>query len=209
MSQPLATIGFRLGSIKRLQTLLGDITFRGQSAVGVAAQAAVSRTITTGTTLIARRIKEEINLPIAKIKQAIDSKRGSFEKPEGVIIITRRATWLADFAGAQFRSAKGKKRRRAPLKIRVRLKPSGSYGTVQIIDRAFLGVVPRSTKPGVFQRAGKSRLPLKRLRGPSALGIFMNVHGEGGAKTILEESVRNLGEVLEKNLNSQIDRFLK
>jgi hypothetical protein len=37
----------------------------------------------------------------------------------------------------------------------------------------------------------------------------MNAVGKAGGKTILEDTLNELGEVLEKNLLSQIDRFLK
>src|SRR4051812_44031357 len=70
--------------------LLDGMVFRGKGAAGVALQAAISRTITTGVTRIARRIGEEVRLPIAEIKETISTTKGSHKEPEGSIIVTRK-----------------------------------------------------------------------------------------------------------------------
>jgi hypothetical protein len=210
--QPLVSINFEPRSLALTRSLLADLVGdkkTGASAFDVALQAAISRTLVTGKARIARRIAEEVRLRIGDIKNLIDTKTGGYGKPQGLIVVTRRTSWLADFlSGAKLgRLARGT---RGPLTLSVRKKPSGKYGTREVIQRGWAGFMPRAQiQLGIFQREGKARLPIHRLRGPTALGILIHAHGEGGAATILDEIIAALAEVMQKNLESQTLRFLK
>jgi hypothetical protein len=81
--------------------------------------------------------------------------------------------------------------------------------------------MPNSSYLGVFERvgvkremtsgryAGKVREVIQRKRGPSALGVFLNAQGQEGKQKLVDEVVEKLADTLQKNVASQIDRFLK
>ncbi len=197
------------------KALLDGLAGRGKvPALAVAAQAATSRTATTIAARVARRIGEEVNLKIADIKKTIDVKRGSYDDPTASITITRQSTWLGDFlSGYQksqlTRNIPRRRRPSGPLVVDVRKRASGKYGTSQVIVRGFAGIMPRSkTRIGVFQREGRKRVPLHRLRGPTAVGIFIHARGQAGAATVFDEIIAESEQILAKNFDSQIDRFL-
>jgi hypothetical protein len=203
---------------EEVQRLLGGLAGRGKfSAADVAMQAAVSRTITTGRKLVRDAISAEVKLRAADINSVIDIQRGSYEKPEGAITVTRRGIPLIKYltsaqnAAINRRIAKNVKGRfqLGRLKISTRRRAQGGYLDAESLPHAFIAVMPNNAHRGIFQRRGKTRVPLKRLYGPTPLGVFMNAVGKAGGKTILEDTLNELGEVLEKNLLSQIDRFLK
>jgi hypothetical protein len=209
-----------------LQRLLGA----GLKGAGnQAAQAAVSRTITTGRALIARRIGEEVYLRIGDIKKTISVKRGSFKDPTGEIRLTRRASWLSQFASSHQRSAAARKigrglfskvRPAGGITVKVRKNPTSKYPATETFRHAFWAVTPHSMHLGIFERVGLKRAMksgryqgqvrevMRRRKGPSALGVFLNARGEGGAATVAEEVTQKMSDALEKNLASQIDRFL-
>lgn len=193
-----------------------------------AMQAAVSRTVTTGTALIARRIGEEVKLKIGDIKKTITSKRGSYDKPVGSITIQKdKAVWLTQFMTAAQATPKIKrkgegfvqKQRKGGIRVSVRRKPTPKYPTTEVHPHAFLAhaIAP---KAGAFERfgpkklmtkgayKGKMRQQIRRKRGPTPFGVFVNARGEQGAKTVLEEATKTLSATLAKNLDSQLSRFL-
>lgn len=207
----VAKIQFDPVTLREVEALLGNLAGRnGFSAFAVAQQAAVSRTVTTGVARVARLIGDAVNLPIGQIKALISAKRGSYEKPEGTITITRKTVWLSQFLTAgQRKSFREGRRARSVLAVRVRKRGSGKYpGGAQTIQRGFVAMGAKSNYVGVFQREGKARLPIHRLKGPTALGILAHAKGTTSA-TILEDALADLNEVLDKNLRQQIGRFIK
>lgn len=222
------SIGFSTAQLAKIEGLLGPFS-RGSDS-SKALQAAVSRTVTTGVALIARRLGAEVNLKIADIKATITSRRGSYDKPAGLITVTRKTTWLGNFlSGAQRKSAARRlagnlgakvRRRGGGVTVKVRKRASGKYGTTQTFPHAFIAVMPKTTHLGIFRRvgvkrpmksgryAGKVREVIARMRGPSALGVFLNAQGQQGADTIISEVTGTLADTLQKNYESQISRFL-
>lgn len=199
---------------------------RGRAARAI--QAAVSRTVTTGVALISRRIGQEVHLPIGDIKASIFSRRGSWDDPTGEISVQKGKTvWLAQFLSAGQRRGVAKKlqtniaQRLTPkggVRVRVRKKAAGKYGTTETLPKAFIAVMPKSANIGIFERVGvkrpmksgryqgKVREVIRRLRGPSPYGVFANAAGADGAATMLDEVKVKLGDSLAKNLMSQIKR---
>lgn len=211
-----------VASIAQLRALYGDEK-RGVAARAI--QAAVSRTVVTGVALIARRIGEEVNLPIADIKASIYSRRGSFDDPVGVISVERSKTvWLSQFLTAGQRSTVAKK---FASNIKQKLTPRGGVRVrvrkklgVELVPRAFLAVTPHSGHIGIFERvgekramksgryAGKIREVIRRRRGPTPFSVFLNAAGEGVSGTMVEEVHVKLKEAMQKNIRSQIARAL-
>ncbi len=205
----------------------------GPAKTAVLLQRAVSKTIKpTGIALIARRIGEQVNLKIGDIKKTIDSKLGSYKKPEGSITVSRtNLVWLSQFAtqGQRVRTwmklQAGTLKRRGGLKgggvlVKVRKIATPLYPVAERHPSSFWQVVRPGTPIGIFERTGVKR-PMKsgrhkgkvrevihRQRGPTPLGVFLNAKGEAGAKTIIDEVCATLVDVLQKNLSSQVDRFL-
>jgi hypothetical protein len=204
----------------------------GERRANKALQAATSRTITTGVALIARRIGEEVKLPIADIKKTIDAKRGSYDQPSGSLSVQRGKTvWLAQFLSqiqrrvtiAKIKGAPGMFKQTRPkggVRVSVRKKPTPQYPVSEQLVHAFLEYMPKAVKVGIFERIGikrimksgryrsKLREVIRRKRGPTPLGVFLNAQGEGGLKTMIEEIEAKLAEVYRKNVLSQVDRFL-
>lgn len=220
------SVGLEETSLLRLQQMLGG----GKRGLGNRAmQAAVSRTVTTGAARIARRVGEEVRLPIRDIKASILTKKGSFERPVGVIAINKfKATWLSQFLSSSQRQIKTRqvsegiyiqRRPNGGVRVRVRKKPTPKYPIAERLPHAFVQKMPAGPV-GIFERTGvkavmqsgrfrgKIREKIRRRRGPTPLGVFVNARGEAGARTVLEETVKDLGAVLQKNIESQISRFL-
>ena len=221
------TIRPRPADVARLKALFGD---KKRGVAARAMQAAVSRTVTTGVALIARRIAQEVNLPIADIKASVFARRGSLDDPRGTISVRRgRAVWLGQFLSSAQRASVAKKlaknmagkitpRGGVTLKVRKRSQPG--YPASERLPKAFIGVMPKTAYIGVFERvgvkramksgryAGKVREVIRRLRGPSPFGVFANAVGEGSAGTMVAETARTLRDTLDKNIRSQISRFL-
>lgn len=210
----MLSVNSNSGQLQTVHELLDNLQFRGRSAGAVALQAAVSDTVRTGVARIARVIGEAVNLRIGDIKDTITSKKGSYGDPSGTITVGRRTTWLADFLSASQKTrvalGEGIRRTIGGIVINVRKRASGRFGISEMIPRGFAGVMIKRNKfVGIFQREGSSRLPIHRLRGPTALGVFMNAQGESGGQTIIDDMVIELQDVLAKNISNQIDRFLK
>jgi hypothetical protein len=221
------TIRPRPADVARLKALFGD---KKRGVAARAMQAAVSRTITTGVAMIARRIAQEVNLPIADIKSSIFSRRGSFDDPRGVISVRRgKPVWMGQFLSSSQRgrvarklagNLKGRVTPKGGVTVKVRKRSQPGYPASERLPKAFIGVMPKTAYIGVFERvgvkramksgryAGKVREVIRRLRGPSPFGVFANAVGEDGAGTMVEETARELSETLDKNIRSQISRFL-
>ena len=188
----------------QLRELLGDEGSR--SPAKRAMQAAISRTVTTGRALIARDIVKAVRLKVSEVKDLITVKRGGYTKPEGSITITRRAKSLIDYLSPAQRERLGKARPRGGLKVSVRKRASGKYGVRETLPKGFVAR-GKGGNVHVFERVGRKRLPVRKLRGPTAIGVFAHAKGETAA-TIVRDVELELEKVLEKNLMSQVDRFL-
>ncbi len=202
----------------------------GRRKTAVAFQAAISRTITTGVALIARRIGEEVNLKISDIKKTITAKRGSFDKPSGSIDLDKgKAVWLAQFLTTAQKRGKlvslggGKFKQSQALggvKVKVRKKPTSKYPVSENLPHAFVESMPRTSYIGVFQRTGikramksgrykgKIKEVIRRMRGPAPISVFLHARGENGSDTIVEEVQARLATEFQKNFASQVERMV-
>lgn len=199
-------------TLARVQALLGTEK-RGKWAKAL--QAAVSRTVTTAEALMARRIARHVNMRIGDLKAVIESGRGSWDKPAGFIRLRKKRVPMIYYVTGGQRSAvikamRGglwrKVRRAAGIKIRPRKIPSGKYQPTQTLRHSFYAVM-KSGHFGIFRRKGKARTPIAEQLGPTPLGIFLAAAGEK-ERTVRIEVERGVAEALEKNVASQVSRFM-
>jgi hypothetical protein len=153
---------------------------------------AINRTISTGRTRIVRRIGNEIALRAKTIREAFTLGKASRAKPVGLIRIRRKPVPLVEFNPRQTL---------AGVTVKVRKKEAR-----QLLRSTFLGVMA-SGHEGVFERRREGpgrvpRLPIDERMGPTVLGVFE------GAPGVAADELAQLGEVLEKNVLSQVDRLL-
>jgi len=204
----------------------------GDAKVGVMLQRAVSRTVTTGVALIARRIGEHVNLKIGDIKKTITGKRGSQRDPSGSITIARdKAVWLSQFLTVtqrriRLKSAGGKGmfkqlQPKGGITVKVRKIATPKHSIGERLPHAFLAGMPKVSHVGIFERTGikramksgrykgKVREVIRRRRGPTPLAVFVHAKGEGGAATVFAEVTNTLSDVLQKNVASQIDLAIR
>lgn len=147
---------------------------------------AFNRAATSARAVMARAIAKDMGLKQAAIKEAIKIVEATPEKHEARLEASGKRIPLIDFG------AKGPEPSRGRGKgVRARTPQSRTY------PRAFIATM-RSGHRGVFQRKGKTRLPIVELHGPSLPFVFDKYRNEGIAK--FEESVM-------KNLQSEF-RFL-
>lgn len=210
----IVKVGLNAETVKQVRMILEPR--RAQ----IAMQAAVARTVRSGRTMISARIREEVHLKKAAVDRTISIKTGSWRDPGGSIVLSRdAAVWLIEFATSRQREA-GLAKKRTLVRVKVRKKPTPKYPTTEVHPRAFYARMPHSQHPGIFERtgirrpmrsgryAGQIREVIRRKRGPTPLGVFLHARGEGAA-TVLREIEIKLAELLEKNMDSQIDRFLR
>jgi hypothetical protein len=196
--------------IEALENIFGGAGMGTRSPVRRIFQSAISETVTRGVAQAARRIGEEVNMPIARIKATISAKRGSYKDPTGSITVDgKKRVWLADFLTNKARAQRIKKQKsglfvhhrpKGGIKVKIRKRASGKYpGGYERFPKAFTAVMPHSLHFGIFERTGvkrvmksgrykgKTREVIRRLQGPRPYGIFAKAKGEGAAATVMEE----------------------
>lgn len=198
MAEASGLVGFQIGvnaaQIARAQALLDPKQYR------VAMQAAVSRTISTGQTRVNKAIRETVNLKRSDVAKLITLKRPSYDNLQGKISIVRKPVPLKEFNPKE--AKKG---------VRVKV---WKDQPAQVLKGTFIQRTPRSRAGaiGVLERqrigGGKRarRFPTNLRFGPTAITAL-----EGNKKRagILPAVSVDLTDVLAKNIDSQIDRFIK
>lgn len=171
--------------------------------VGKATAAAINRTTTHTRAVSARKIKQHINLPIARIKQSISTRNKATPKhPVAVVRFSHKPVPLIDYKARDF-------------------KPNGVSVTerldkgTQTFRHAFIATMPEG-HTGVFEREqgtwhattkgkwkGLKREKIKELFGASVEGTFARAPG------ILSQVMNDSGAFLAKQVSSQISRLMK
>jgi hypothetical protein len=155
---------------------------------------AIKRTVKSGEVQIRREVQEIINVTTKGASRVIKGAVSS-DGRSGYLRVTKKAMPLSLFKGA----------RQTKSGVVVRTLVGGSPLRLR---HAFLATVGTGGHRGVFVRGGKGakRFPIKQRYGPSAFGLLE----ESGRMTRLgEQQTEKLMAVFEKNLASQIDRWLK
>lgn len=177
--------------------------------VNIALRDAVNKTTTTFVARSARAISEVINLNVGDIKKSFRVEKATGKDPLAEVIVDRGlgVPLIEYMSGAQI--ASGKKEPAGGIHVRVR-----KGGAIETHQHSFIATMP-SGHVGIFRRGSKSgyvsgskRLPIIEERGPTPIGVLVNSPDPNTSGTILEATVKDSSEVLIKNIESQVDRFL-
>lgn len=185
--------------ITKLTTELAEI----RNGVPKAITSAVNKTLTTGRSMVVKRLAAEINLKQKEIRDTIGIKKATYDTLQGVITISRKGISLMKFAPKPSAPVLN---RTALMKLKgVSVKTRRGKGR-ELLAHTFVARM-KSGHVGVFERKGRGtnrtkRLPLHERFGPTPQGVFEKAPG------ITTDVMSGLTDTLAKNLDSQIDRLL-
>lgn len=150
---------------------------------------AINRAATTARAAMSKKVREQYLVKASDVKSSIKITRATTSKPMAEVRSTGKKISLAKF-------------RVSPTEPRPK-KPPGAYksqvkksGGLKPVDRGFLATVNGSV--GFFLRVGASRLPVKRLMGPSVPEMI----GQKGTITWVENEAKSM-------LNSRIQHEME
>lgn len=147
--------------------------------------------IKTGRTQVSRLVRDEINVKAKDITNTLTPIRASGSEIDAGNItagikITRRPIAMKDFAAKQTKQG---------VSARIRTKGSRS-----VIRHAFIS---GRLGDNVFKREGKDRLPIKKLQGPTVVGVI------AGRPGLASTAAERIGEAAEKRIISKIEFHLQ
>jgi hypothetical protein len=125
----------------------------------VAIARALNRAAVSTQTAMGRAVKDDIGLPVAKVKAAIKIDKATRARPIARIEARGTRIPLIDF------------RARGPYPSRGRGRGVTAYmPNRKLYPHAFIAKLGRN--PGVYKRKGLARFPVRHLRGPSIVHVF-------------------------------------
>jgi hypothetical protein len=157
---------------------------------------AMNRGIKAGRTLLVRLIAQDLGVKSTTVRDTLVLKEATVASPAASLSASLKRIPLINFVaiGQQVAHAKGTARGNG---VAYRLS-----GTSSRVDNAFIRIMP-SGHVGVFVRAGRPRLPIRELFGPSLGHVFQKYRPEVIERTI-EMFQRNFGHELEVETNGFI-----
>jgi len=205
VSNPLPlTIRLDPKQLRRIQTELKQMP----GGVRRVLRTSISRTLTTGRTKISRAVRDQLNLRLATVNKRIivHRPRGGADAPGGRIEIEASTPTLMSFGAKEKRSRGRGARTGRPRGVQVQIL---KREPPKLIREAFIRT-GRGAQPQVFVRergvisrvSGRERL--KVLFGPSPAGVL-----RGSGERRLKVVTRDLHNVFERNVTSQVDRLLQ
>ena len=176
--------------------------------VGKAQAAAINRTMKHVRAVAARKIKQHINLPIARIKEAIDAdkRRATPAKPVGTVRFSHKPVPLIDYGAQDKRpggvtvTAQRDKGRQTFRHAFIATMPAGKTAGHRGVFERLPGTLHRTIKGNWI---GRITDKIKELFGPSVEGTFEKAPG------IVNETLADAGPFLAAQLASQVNRLLK
>ena len=206
MSELLPTVSIQLDrqSAIDLQATLGGIKNGARKAITVG----INKTLTTGRSIVVKRLAAEIELKQRQIRETIAIKKANFSTLEGRLVVTKAKLSLMDFkpipkvpgrnkgkgakgGGVSVKTRKGKPREMLKGTFIARMKS----GHVGVYERRRMG------GKGVGKR--HARLPIQERFGPTPAGVLAKAPG------VIQSVMNEVAPVLQKNILSQVDRLLK
>lgn len=172
------------GDLARAQALLAGV----HKGIEKAVTRALNKTATAARTKVIRRIAAETSLLQKVVRRAVTLRRASWKVWQAIIGIRGRPLPLIWFRARQTR-----------IGVTFQLRKSEGRKTA---EHAFLATMPSGWR-GVYRRTGRRRLPIKQLFGPSIREVFANAPG------LAEQTVRETGAQLHKELNTQVALLLR
>lgn len=164
--------------------------------------AAVNATVVETRDQAAREMVGKVNLSASYIRDKMRIVRASGKRPEGAVIVQRRAVPLARFKAQQLVAsaprAKGDRSRKivkgtkqAGVSVEVR------RGQRKRLRRAFLVPLANGNGVGIFVRFGKERKAIDHLYGPGPDQLF---------RAWREDNVRMVQERLAAHIDAELER---
>lgn len=123
---------------------------------------AANRAIVAGRTAMARLIAEDMGLPVGRVTKALRQRLATRDNPDASVGAGFARLPLVDFSARGPLPSRGKGRG-----VSYRIGKGSKRGR---LDTAFMAVTGAHT--GVFKRAGRARLPIVQLYGPSIGKVF-------------------------------------
>jgi hypothetical protein len=123
---------------------------------------ALNRTLTSGKAFLAGLIAKDMGVKTATVKDAIREEKATPEKLQITLRASKKRLTLAQFGAKGPDPSRGKGRG-----VSYRLGPGGRGR----VSDAFVATMPTGHR-GIYRRAGKSRLPIFELYGPSIGHVF-------------------------------------
>ncbi len=141
-------------------------------AIEAAVKKSITRAANSGKTIISQQVREEFNLKKADVDKSISIDLSNLRNLQATIRITGKPISLTYFNPQQMRgSVKTFISKNRGIAQRQQKRPKYSGVRVQIIKGrpvtltpAFIARGQRSGAPFVFERIGKSRLPLRAMK---------------------------------------------
>lgn len=171
--------------IKRLEEAAKKASRKLPSEVA----AAVNATARKAKTQISREIRRELAAPAKAVNKALrQTRKAKRQNPSAVLTLEKsRRIPLRDFGARQNKTG-----------VSVRISKRAGRKT---IPGAFQGPKPGAIKASwqgnVFKRVGRSRLPIRKLKGPSPWGVFRE-------QKLSRQTVRFIKKELRKQLERRI-----
>jgi hypothetical protein len=210
------TVKVNDAQVERVRQLLDPKTFKK------AMQAALSRTIKPTTVkFISDQLAATMNLRASVRKGLVQIKLPSYDRLTGSIGYNRdRGVPAIEYMPARSRAFDAKTPR-GGVRVTMRKRASGRYpGGQEKIDKGFLAAPPGGTHMRVMQRTGQfdiakrgkrqgqRREKVRQVWGLTPAGAMAYAKGQN-EETIIADAAAYAAEKLERNIESQLSRFLK
>lgn len=178
-------VGFKPVDSFSERELQRELTLLAPAAVQRAQRSAVSRTLTQSRTQISRQVREHLALKAKRVNEALDIRRPArhADPVAGRIKISPKPIPLKEYGARQVRKG-----------VSYRMFRQGDR------SRNRNAFIVGSLGGHAFVRAGKARLPIKKLYGPS---VLWSVERQLPA---IEKRVEG---ILEKNLSDRLEWEVK
>ena len=177
MSRELVTVTD--SNIEKAQRML----FGLKGAAPRALSASINRGIQNARANVVREIRKEYTAGAGDIRRTIKLSRSTPKRLEAVITSSGSTLPLSSFS---VRPMTVSGRRRTPVRVSVK------RGGGQALQRAF--ILRPGGRPNVFERVSSSRLPIRRLFGPSVPQMLGN-----------ESVVKRVGDLAQQTMETRLD----
>lgn len=175
-----STLRFDTTQAQRAIRLLGD-------RAPIAIARALNRANGSMRTLMARSVSQDLKLKVGTVRDELVMTPATQQRQVAMLSVAGKRIPVYDF------NAKGPMPSRGKGRGVTARTPAGRY------PRAFIARMP-SGHMGVFERVGKTRLPIRELFGASLPHVFHKY-----ADVVLARG----NEALQKNLQSEINHLLR
>lgn len=193
--------------LEKIVEQLSDVPRR----VPGATSRAINRTVGHAATSIDRNTRAIYNVKQKKIKGQLRKKFSNVSDLRGFILLRGYPQELTNFKKVEKEKNnqnndntetnnknknknKGKKEKIKPIKVKI--KKSGGYKTLDTNPSSFL------YKGHIFKRESKKRIPIEKL-------YTLSIPSMASEKTVIDKTIKDINEMLEKRINVEINAVLK